>query len=99
MKSNQKKYLDRVVDLIVSETMIDYDMGEIQFPFFPILSHTSSFIVSSFSPFFLAYPSSRPPLLFTKHCRDIYGLGEEETEYVWGRYGDIIKDKIRNNER
>ena len=82
MKSNQKKYLDRVTEIIVRETRIDYDMGEIQFPFFP-------FLLFSSSPASLIYRS-----FFTKHCKDTYGLGEEETDYVWDQYRDIIKDKL-----
>ena len=83
-----KKFLDKVVNQLVYETMIDYSMGEIQFPF------------SSLSfDFSLSLPPS--PLhigsLFTNHCRDIYGLNREETMYVWEEYKQIIKDKIDNN--
>ena len=78
------KFLDKVIGQIVSETRIDYGMGEIQFPF-------SLFPRSS--PFTSAYS----PSLFTKHCKDIYGLNEQEIEYVWKEYNEIIKDKIDSN--
>ena len=81
------KFLNKVIDQLVSETRIDYDMEEIQFPF-------------SFSLFFtLFHFPSRLLLfrLFTKHCRDVYGLNYDEIEYVWKEYREIIKDKIKNN--
>jgi hypothetical protein len=79
-----KKFLDKVVDQIVSETRIDYEWGlrVIQIPFFsrPILS----------ASFFSLVP------LFSDHCKNVYGLNKEETEYVWNEYKHIIKDKINN---
>jgi hypothetical protein len=80
------KFLNKVVDQIISETRIDYDMEEIQFPFFLPL-------VRSLLTFALLHLS----LPFSKHCRDIYGLNEEETIYVWKEYREIVKDKIDNN--
>jgi hypothetical protein len=35
--------------------------------------------------------------LFTKHCEDVYGLNDDEIEYVWDNYREIVKDKIKNN--
>ena len=93
------KFLDKVVDQIVSETRIDYDMEEIQFPFPPLFSFCSPHL-SFLSPL-LSLPSSffhsARSILFSKHCRDVYGLNEEETMYVWEEYIQIIKDKIDNN--
>tara|TARA_R110000822_G_C14942465_1_gene453882 strand:+ start:273 stop:530 length:258 start_codon:yes stop_codon:yes gene_type:complete len=81
------KFLNKVVDQIVRETEIDYDMEEIQFPF----SNLSVLLFLSFSSRSFIFR------LFTKHCRDVYGLNEEETMYVWKEYREIIKDKIKNN--
>ena len=81
------KFLNKVIDQLVSETRIDYDMEEIQFPF-------------SFSLFFtLFHFPSRLLLfrLFTKHCRDVYGLNVQEISYVWDEYRETIIDKIKNN--
>ena len=78
------KFLDKVVDQILSETMIDYDMGKIQFPF-------SSF---SFSFRFSLFLSPISSSFFSDHCKDIYGLNIQEIEYVWKEYNEIIKDKI-----
>ena len=86
-----KKFLNKVVDQIVSETMLNHYMGEIQFPFSsssysPPLSHPfpSYFLL----PFYSEY---------SKHCRDVYGLNDDEIEYVWKEYRGIIKDKINSN--
>jgi len=81
------KFLDKVLDQLVYETRIDYDMGEIQFPF------------SSFSPF-PSSPSSSPffsSSFFSDHCEDVYGLNDDEIKYVWEEYVQIIKDKINSN--
>ena len=90
-----KRFLHKVVDQIVSETRIDYSMEEIEFPFFVFssLSPASSFVLL-LSPL-LSLSSLFPR--FSKHCRDVYGLNEEETEYVWEEYIKIIKDKINSN--
>ena len=37
------------------------------------------------------------PSSFLKHCKEVYGLNEQEIEYVWKEYRDIINDKIGNN--
>ena len=84
-----KKFLDKVLDQIVSETEIDYEKGIIHFPFI-----NRSLFASSFNPPF--FPSSLSLHLF-KHCRDVYGLNNEESKYVWEEYKQIIKDKLKNN--
>ena len=84
------KFLNKVLDQLVRETMIDYDRGEVESPFFSsyprnnFLNH-----ISSSSLFFLRS--------FVDHCRDVYGLNIREREYVWNEYKRIIKDKIKNN--
>jgi hypothetical protein len=82
------KFLHKVLDQIVSETRIDYD-GEIQFPFSPF--------PTSLSPFLRLLSSPVPPLIFTKHCEDVYGLNGDEVGYVWDEYTQIISDKLKNN--
>ena len=83
------KFLNKVLDQLVRETMIDYDRGVIESPFFSFiwvynfLNHRSSS-----SLFFL--PS------FVDHCKDVYGLNLEETEYVWKEYYIRVKVKINN---
>ena len=80
------KFLNKVIDQLVSETRIDYDRGVIESPF-----HFSSLFFSSFfSTFSFFLPS------FVDHCKDVYGLNLEETEYVWKEYYIRVKVKINN---
>ena len=78
-----KRFLDKVIDQIVSETEIIDD--RVYTPFFP------SFL--SFSP----VTSSFYFFSFSSHCKNIYGLNEQEIKYAWYIYENIIKDKIKNN--
>ena len=85
------KFLDKVVDQILSETRINND--EVYTPFTsspsPFLFLFSSFV---FPSFLLNFTSS-----LSKHCKEIYGLNKEETDYVWDKYKEgvttLIKDK------
>ena len=77
------KFLNKVIDQIVSETRIDYD--KVYFPF-----STPSFLLPS-----LLLPSTFfSSLLFSSHCKEVYGLNNEESKYVWEEYKQIIKDKL-----
>ena len=82
-----KNYLDKVLDQIVRETEIDYVKETVYTPFtsFPLFYSpiSSSFLSRSYSP-----------SLFSRHCKEVYGLNEDEIDYVWKEYKKIIKDKI-----
>ena len=81
------KFLKKVLDQILSETRIDYrGRGKIFTPFLPHHYPTH------FSFHFSSYRSN-----FFNHCKNVYGLNEEESKYVWEEYKRIIKDKIDNN--
>jgi len=80
-----KKYLNRVVNRLVSETVMDYDTKVIKFlPFFPYSS-------PSLPPSPLSLPSSHNYTNFYVHCVNIYGLTDPEIGYVWGQYTQAIK--------
>jgi hypothetical protein len=79
------KFLHKVVDQLVYETMIDYDRKVIESPF----------ISPSYLNPFLALVYILPSFSF--HCRDVYGLNYEEMEYVWKEYNDDIVYKISQN--
>ena len=86
---NDKKYLDKVIEHLVSRTKIDYDKGEIIFPF---TTRSTPFSFSFFlslltTPFSFSLP-------FIKYCNSQCGLTEDETEYVYHRYVNIIEEKI-----
>jgi hypothetical protein len=85
MKDSQKKYLDKVVDIIVRDTIIDYGKGgKVEFPFY----HRP--LPHRLPPYILPFP------YFSKYCKNTYGIVGDEIEYVWDQYMGIIKDKIRN---
>mgnify|MGYP000333068556 CR=1 FL=1 len=88
MNDKTKKYLDKVIEFLVGDTVIDYEQERISSPFFPPLLSPPPLFLFSFSLF------SSTPFSFEKYCIDIYGLTEEEIEYVWIRYKSIIKGKI-----
>ena len=74
------KFLDKVCGQIVSETRID---DKVYFPFIPAytFSHslfpTTSSLFSRFSSFLLR---------FSSHCKEVYSLNKEETDYIWDKY-------------
>ena len=82
-----KKFLNKVVDQIIGETKIDYDKEEIYFPFDPDL-FTFYYIMTGVIVEDLVIDK------FFHHCKNVYGLNEEEILYVWEEYSRIIKDKI-----
>ena len=68
------KFLDKVIEQIISETRINND--EVYTPF-------SSLPFSHFSLLHsLVYYS---PSIFS-HCKKVYSLNNKETEYVWVKY-------------
>ena len=92
------KFLDKVIDQIVRETMIGNDQNEGSIdkgygdvmctPFYTL---DPPQIRNFFFPNFHFSPTT-----FSDHCEDVYGLKEQEIEYVWNEYRDIIKDKVNN---
>ena len=88
------KFLDKVIDQIMSETrVID---GKLLYA--PFRSVHSQFPLRLFPH----SPSFHPlPLLFhsfTSHCRDVYSLNKEETKYVWEEYKEEIVSIINDKE-
>jgi len=85
-----KKYLDKVVDKIVSETDIDYKVERIYFPVPSRLFTSFSIFNQSFLP-----PSTPSPSYFSKYYKNQFGLTKDEVIYVWNEYKRIINDKIK----
>ena len=83
------KFLDKVLDQIVSETEIDHERELIRYPY----THNLTSLLNPIPLLYSHYLFSP----FIKHCEDVYGLNEQEIDYVWGEYKDIINDKIENN--
>ena len=78
-----KEYLNKVLDHLVRGTKIDYENNIIS-SFFPSLS-LSLYIYSSTC--FL-------PFSFSSYCKNTFGLTDEEIEYVWNEFKEIILGKI-----
>jgi hypothetical protein len=95
------KYLNKVLDHLVRGTKLDYENERVIFPRFSFHIHDSSLTrppyVSLSSPFL--FPPSHPSFFrFSTYCRNTFGLTEEEIEYVWKEYVEIIKEKIKNGQ-
>jgi len=99
MKDNQNTYLDKVVEFLVRDTKIDHVKRGIQYPY---LSHLSPPHKPSYRELSLILPSNIFYLTqfispsFSKYCRNVYGLTEDEIKYIWGEFITIIKDKVEN---
>ena len=71
------KFLDKVVNQIISETrIIDNKLYTPFHPFYTSIPHP------------LSHPLS--PFLFSSHCKKVYSLNKEETEYVWYEYIKVV---------
>jgi hypothetical protein len=71
------KFLNNVVGQIVSETRINYRTDMLSFFFDNVFKEWVPFDFN-YQKFLLTS--------FYNHCRDVYGLNDEESEYVWGEY-------------
>jgi hypothetical protein len=84
------KFLDKVCDQIISETRIIDDK---------IYTPSSSLFLSFFPPpFSLSFFFSFSLPSFSSHCKDVYSLNKEETEYVWGKYKEGLTTLINDKE-
>jgi len=75
-------YLDKVISKLVSETRV---LDNKRFP---------AYIDTHFGSFSLPLSSSTVFPKFLTHCRDIYGLNNDEIIKVWIKYSYIIDKKI-----
>jgi hypothetical protein len=75
-----EKFLNKVLNQIVSETKID----------------SEGRVITTFAPSYLPLLSLFPSffLYFYDHCRDIYGLTEDEIHYLWEKYKFIIDNGL-----
>ena len=85
-----KEFLNRIVYLIVNETIIDYDDERIYL--FRSFISTIDFLSDLFYVFKVCDEFLLPT--FSQHCKEIYSLNEQEIDYVWNEYRNIIHDKM-----
>ena len=95
MDNKIKRYLDMVLDHLVRGTKIDYENERI-YPSSLLPISFPLFLPPSFSP--LSPSSSSYSSSLSDYCRNQFGLTDEEIEYVWNEFKEIIKDKISKRE-
>jgi len=91
-----KRFLHKVVGQLIRETEIDRYKKKVYFPF---LSFDFSFFLlfPTNSPYDLSFSLSSTSIFsFFKHCREIYGLTDDEIDYVWNEYINSITYLIKN---
>ena len=81
------KFLDKVYDQILSETRIMDDKLYTPFDFLILLPFLPLFLPS------LPFLSS-----FYNHCKEVYGLNEQEIDYVWEKYKKGLTALINDKE-
>ena len=102
----QKEYLDKVLDRLVSETIVDnrYSGHEIwsgmniSVPFYNKPFSFQSFLPGPLTSSRFRKRDRRPPLytLFEQHCKVVYGLNDDEIDYMWDEYEKIIRGKLED---
>jgi len=85
--NKKEKYINYVVEDLVSKTEIDYDQEIIKYPFYHSFPSISPPLNS------LLFPSLIP---FANHVRKVYGAHSEEIEIIWKLYKERIQSLINN---
>ncbi len=84
-----KEFLNKVLEQLVNETIMDYKKERISPPFsLPVF-----FPIPSSPPFFSSLVflfRSLVPVSFSRHCKNLYALNEQEIKYVWEEYKNTI---------
>ena len=88
-----KRFLNKVIDQIVSETMVNHETERIKTPFRQL---SYSFTLHFQLPTSTSSSTSVLYSSFSRHCKEIYGLDKDEVGYVWDKYVQIFRDKINN---
>jgi len=91
-----KKFLNKVVVQIVSETIIDTGYGG-----YTLSDHRiyGPFVGQNYRwlPYLHLIDSTLGDFSgFGDHCKGVYGLNTDESEYVWDKWRNIIRGKINN---
>ena len=102
MDNKQAQYLDKVIEKLLDATKIDYDPFYYQETEIIIPSDIDGENIYTYHNLFI----NRAKVFvntfrnkFYKHCRDIYGLTEDESKDVWKQYSKRIRQKIENGWR
>ena len=88
----RQKYLDKVINWMVEDTVIDWKEERVRFPY--LSDYNFGFSQIPFST--LGGPPTTPVI---EYCKYRYGLLSDEIDYVWGFYKDIILDKYEKESK
>ena len=96
MEDNVKKYLDKVVDRMVSETEVsDTKIVFIATPFYDSVFTEEGFIeMKELLQHLKWFPAGKLSHHFSLHVKNIYGLSKKEIPYTLKKYIDTILLKI-----
>jgi hypothetical protein len=100
------KFINKVIEQIVNETIVDNRYSGHEIWVSRNISVPFSYDPISFQDFLpgpltTSHFLKRDRLLplykfFEQHCEGVYGLTENEIDYIWDKYKNIIKDKLNN---
>jgi hypothetical protein len=80
------KFLNKVINQIVSETKLEYDRGVfIKYPWTPFYGGIKKYLTNT---------PIRDDGLLIKHLKNVYGLTEDEVQYVQNEYRIELREKI-----
>ena len=87
----KQKYLNKILEWFVRDTIINYETGIIYYPFSsigPTGKRLPSYFDNLRNKLSMTFPSD-----IHIYCRDTYGLNPDETKYIWDEYKKIIRDR------
>jgi hypothetical protein len=91
MEDNRKRFLDKIIEWLVNDTVIDYKNRT----WFPTFLDMGDYL-ATLRPLDISNLSLYPIIRFYDYCRKTYDLSVEEIEYLWSKYTIIIIDKFNN---
>ena len=86
LNDKQKNYINKIIEHLVNDTVIDYPLRRIHYPFKD--NHTGRNDTFTFS---YIYPFSGP---FIRYCNNLFPLSKDEMKYVHGMYIANIYKKV-----
>jgi hypothetical protein len=88
--NKKEKYFNYVIGELIKNTEIDYEQEEIRLIKLDNIKSDSIFPTDSQSDIasfrLLFNQSFQPPAIFHKHVKWMYGVHDEEIEFIWDQY-------------
>ena len=92
MEEKRKRFLDKILNWFVDDTVIDRENRT----WFPTFLDNLDLFDYYLNPIDISKLSLYPITRFYDYCGETYDLSGEEIEYLWGKYTIIIIDKFNN---